>query len=539
MSNSKQHSNTGSSGKRTSKLKRYLKGLFWLVVALLGVVAAVYFVEERRGLAAWSEFVSEWEAKGERFDLGAYVPEEIPAEENLAATPLFAELFEISEAHPDWFSPYSVTRPSDPSALGRLALISTAIGRYHRDSSDRWLNPDLPTGWRGARARQLNAITVFQEEGSPAIPEKEAAAKLRAVVDHSCASDWSALMEDTKGKQFVPPIDWGKPSEQWMTSFAYFQTMSAHISLRCAALLTLETNAPELAFEEWEFGMRLADFPKNYGLAGHVLYRNGVAIQLTPLWEGAMRHQWTGLQLLRAQETLAELADGLGSNLLRCIRFERNLTLHVLLDDHQRAETFSRMPNSEGRTGAFLRFPKGWVFQNALTICRPLQNYFLSKADGSLEREVLNMDRAVDWYNELGGIASARLHPYHVLAVNGLISPEYPERALAFEQELRVFVTGLACERYYLREGKFPESLDALAPDYLDAIPLDSVTGKPLHYRQHPDGSPVIWAIGSNRIDNGGLPHSDAESGDVVWQYRLSDALMKREEELEAEGRKP
>ncbi len=69
----------------------------------------------------------------------------------------------------------------------------------------------------------------------------------------------------------------------------------------------------------------------------------------------------------------------------------------------------------------------------------------------------------------------------------------------------------LAIERYLLDNGKLPENLDALIPNYLAAIPIDPFTGKPLLFQPsidqtNPDQrrSYTIYSAGRNQTDDGG-----------------------------------
>ena len=69
--------------------------------------------------------------------------------------------------------------------------------------------------------------------------------------------------------------------------------------------------------------------------------------------------------------------------------------------------------------------------------------------------------------------------------------------------ELRSLIVGLACERYRLKTGAWPQALTDLQPDYLKEIPLDPYTGQALLFRQLPDGV-VIYSVGVNAVDDGG-----------------------------------
>lgn len=62
--------------------------------------------------------------------------------------------------------------------------------------------------------------------------------------------------------------------------------------------------------------------------------------------------------------------------------------------------------------------------------------------------------------------------------------------------------------------GELPGSLDALAPTYFEAVPLDPFSDEPLVYRVDPDGSALVYSIGSNFRDDGGV--DDYAEGDIA-----------------------
>ncbi len=81
-----------------------------------------------------------------------------------------------------------------------------------------------------------------------------------------------------------------------------------------------------------------------------------------------------------------------------------------------------------------------------------------------------------------------------------------------------------ALERYRLAHGNYPETLDALAPQFIAAVPHDIINGQPLHYRRTEDGNFVLYSVGWNEIDDGGKivfskgGRVDTEKGDWVWR---------------------
>jgi hypothetical protein len=87
--------------------------------------------------------------------------------------------------------------------------------------------------------------------------------------------------------------------------------------------------------------------------------------------------------------------------------------------------------------------------------------------------------------------------------------------------------TAIALERDRLAHGEFPEVLDALAPQFIAQVPHDVIGGGPLKYRRTADGQFVLYSIGWNERDDGGVvvfnkgstPDVDREEGDWVWRY--------------------
>jgi hypothetical protein len=77
----------------------------------------------------------------------------------------------------------------------------------------------------------------------------------------------------------------------------------------------------------------------------------------------------------------------------------------------------------------------------------------------------------------------------------------------------------LAVTAYRSKHGKFPERIDLLVPDHLAQAPLDPFDGQPL--RLKPDGKDLLlYSIGPNLRDAGGITSSAANEGDIVFRLR-------------------
>ena len=87
--------------------------------------------------------------------------------------------------------------------------------------------------------------------------------------------------------------------------------------------------------------------------------------------------------------------------------------------------------------------------------------------------------------------------------------------------------TAIALERHRLAHGEFPESLDALVPQFIAKVPHDVIGGGPLKYRRTRDGQFVLYSVGWNEKDDGGVvvyrkgssTDVDRDQGDWVWRY--------------------
>lgn len=64
----------------------------------------------------------------------------------------------------------------------------------------------------------------------------------------------------------------------------------------------------------------------------------------------------------------------------------------------------------------------------------------------------------------------------------------------------------VALQRYHNQHNTWPDSLDALVPDALPAIPADWVDGQPLRYTLDAEGQPALYSIGPDGDDDNAKP---------------------------------
>jgi hypothetical protein len=92
-----------------------------------------------------------------------------------------------------------------------------------------------------------------------------------------------------------------------------------------------------------------------------------------------------------------------------------------------------------------------------------------------------------------------------------------------------LFVAALALQAWHAEHGAYPDTLDALVPGTLDALPRDPFSGGPVKYRREGDEY-VLYSVGPDRKDDGGravdkdaqgrptqVVDRGAQDGDYVW----------------------
>ena len=85
----------------------------------------------------------------------------------------------------------------------------------------------------------------------------------------------------------------------------------------------------------------------------------------------------------------------------------------------------------------------------------------------------------------------------------------------------------IALERYRLAHGQYPDSLDTLTPQFVTRLPHDIIDGHQLHYQRTTGGQFILYSVGWNETDDGGVVifkrgstgDVDREQGDWVWRY--------------------
>jgi hypothetical protein len=182
----------------------------------------------------------------------------------------------------------------------------------------------------------------------------------------------------------------------------------------------------------------------------------------------------------------------------RCVQTERVLNLERGLRVISGDRKFLRETESEGD---LLFYWLSRPLQKSQIIWRQNQlldlekrvdlPYFEMRWAGYLTRAEKRSRESVPWYSKISGWQIANFQSAFL-------------KEATLEAMMLTTKAGLACKIYKKQRGHYPETLEALVPEFLEKVPVDPFTGKPLIYRQPADGGVLIYSVGSNRKDDGG-----------------------------------
>lgn len=162
--------------------------------------------------------------------------------------------------------------------------------------------------------------------------------------------------------------------------------------------------------------------------------------------------------------------------------------------------------------------PHGWLCQNAVVYVTLIQTGIQGFDTGNQ----LVLPETFDSWERRSGLIINHLSPYSYLESLYLPSVAKAAHNTAYNQTLaNEALVACGLERYRLARGEYPATLDALAPELIEKLPHDIIGGQPLHYRRTEDGKFLLYSVGWNKTDDGGVPGTlaDVTKGDWVWKY--------------------
>lgn len=457
---------------------RQTQGRVLIGLAALGtLVAAFYLEEDLRGKHAWNSCKRELEAKGMVLDWDKHIPPPVPDDQNFFKAPKMQE----------WF-----------------------VGRGGSDLSKRL---------------QSQNANLTSSIGAPTnlIATAEAARAYLAWSDQF-KPDFDAIGQALNRPYARIDGDYVQPYNVPIPNFIAVRTMAQMLAQRAHCCFLLDE--PEQALAELTLlndSRRLlegAPTGKPMTLVAAMINVAVAGLYVDTIDEGFRIKAWEEPQLAALQKQLGPIS--LTTFVVQAFGSEPAATTHTL-ETAPRAklrEWFSS--NSKSRFGQRMRnlewalIPRGWIYQNMVWVARiGYQNSqgFEPANDLMLPRKFEDLMRKM---NE--GVFRGTAKPYNFLAAAAVPNFTKAWQTAAHNQTM-VNEAQIACAlgRYRLANGSYPDTLDALTPQFIEKIPHDIVGGQPLIYHRTADGKFRLYSIGWDEKDDGGLDLSHAKTGSVDY----------------------
>jgi hypothetical protein len=502
---------TTKSGKGWRILRRIA-----IVLAVLATLVAVLVTEENwRGKRAWENYKRQAEARGEKLDWSAFVPANVPDDQNFFAAPIVAEALKLERGGTNRdrmdFQIYRGDPEHWPTNAGNLNEWQRYFRTFSESSEGKTNGFPIAARPQTPAADILLALSGF----NPAIEELRQAGQrpcMRMPLDYASGFDATGKL--------LP----------WLVNMK-----------RCGQLLQLRILAElgnaqgERALDDVKLLLRVKDSIRDQPyLISHLVRIAMLAIALQPIHEGVVQHQWSDAQLMELERALAKL--DILADFEFAMQGEKAFAIDYFEKQRITREIKSVADDSLGTTKVITNslrlMPSAYFYQNELTFAQMHRQWIVPLVD--LTNRIAP-PAALRQAEAAVRLQMKRYSPYKVQAL--MLFPAISKSVTKFAHiQADVDLARVACalERYRLAHGDYPETLDALAPQFIEKLPHDIIGGppapgtgaasQPLHYRREPGGKFALYSVGWNETDDGGVVawkkdgSVDREKGDWVWK---------------------
>ena len=509
-------------------LRRILIGLAWLVT----LIALFHAEEDWRGQHAWNRYRRTLEARGEQLDYKAFVPKPVPDDQNFAATPIIKSWFEkqgAAKTDQEWDDNYS--------------RVGTRIHPHRAKDAPASRHFEDLIGWGAGLAAARSSKLTGQEEFYSGKLDSESRAKAAPAVLEGLKTNEALFAE----LHLASPRPYSRyPVNYELENVWAIELPHLHIIKGICQRLGLEACAEladgqsEKALEDVRLMLRLADSLKSDACLISYLVRLACAqLAMQPIWEGLAEHRWSEAQLqelearLQQDKFIADLKPAIeeeraaGISTIELLRRKGPWYLNWIGASDSTPPPEQSMP---GRLIGAILVPRGWYSQEELNYCRGFHTELGTGLDTTNNRVSPSQVKA----NALAFERTMAVTGFAATGVGVVLRHQVMARMLlpalsrlvvksaAAQTVVNQAAIACALERYRLANGQFPEKLDALAPQFISPLPNDVLTGEPYKYRRTDDGQLVLYSVGWDEKDDGGVPGKtlfDEKQGDWVWEY--------------------
>ena len=467
--------------------RRLIKTYFWILLFLVTGIGLFYIIENWRGARAYQKAKEAYLEQGGTLDLSDILPPRVEPEDNFCALPVVRNLEEGMKPFNDIWSVAPERRTRSKELLlkrreakpnwklwGVVEWNRTALDEIRWDHAAYWMRDAL--GWipEDSELSPIEQVSLALRRFDPLISQL-------------------AVGIDRPHSQFIPQLDQQREGKLLQEiSGSQWPTVSAITLLQLRGLAAAMANHGDIVFE---------------------------SLSIMTKFQQALSNQVRLLEF---------------SNALRSIgRME--VVLHAAL--RNRILTSSQLEDLQNRFSRMAIIQQvDRVMKTELMSYLELWEYL--KTAGYEDLRLWNGGKAPSWKlrlapagwwdsfkadllrNGLCGQPSSplKLHTGWPPDLRPLHNRTRPWPIKKHQMEI-----ACALERYYLDHSTYPESLQALVPTYLSAVPID-IDYQPMRYQQTTDGRYAIYSVGFDLKDDGGKaigtkPFREDYKGDWTWRY--------------------
>jgi len=511
---------------------RYL----FLVIGVTGFVLLFYAEENWRGQRAWEKYKQRMGARGEQFEPAAFIPPRVADDDNFAMTPSLAPLFQFVPGTQRWL--YT----NAPNLFHDVMANYDAAAAEVKPSSPRRLNSWIPgridlNSWANAFSKSDGAKRDKERLVPATFVSKEVADRVLAgLVDLEAVLNELHDASKRPKSRFNLRYEEDNPAGVLLPHLSKLKSLCQVLEIRACAELAISRS--DAALQDIRLMLYLTDATRTEPiLITHLVRMAELQLALQPIAEGM--GTWSEAQLRVLEQDLQGF--DFCSDIKRALSAERALFGCGVIEYVRRSSNKARLIDELNGLGPgngeawplgplLVAAPGGWLYLEELNLSQAFDQHLSTTIDLDNRRVDPEKVRAAEaGIGELnsGSVVSRFLHHRFFAAMLLPAISKVAQKAAYGQTAADTAALACALERYRLAHGNLPDSLEKLNPQYIAKVPHDLITGKSLIYRPASDAHYVLYSVGWNEVDDGGVPgktkkaESNHDDGDWVWSNQF------------------
>jgi hypothetical protein len=466
------HMSTSTSFLKRIFSARNLTRTAFLVLSVL-TLWGILCVEERwRGNRLWMAYRAKAQASGTPLEMKEVIPPAIPDSENFAAIPMIDEIFSAQKDGrplPVWFA--ALKMGEGAPALGP--------GKNGEPMLDQWRDFFVNKGVVAAGADSASTVLAALTRVEPELQQLRQAARR------------------PKSKF---PVAWELGIAAPLPHLSALQASNKVFRLSLSAKLANHDTPGALDDFGTSFGIYKAMRNAPALIEGLVRMAMLRSLESALVEDGALA-SWSDADLRQITSDLSSIDPV--SDWQFAIQSERALMNSIFEDLYGKSD--SELGALASTAGLYVGpmtinlYPRGWFRLSQIKLNEHIDGMLVvARAVSRKEAMPKNPEHPLFRQNRLMQM------PYILFVLAAPAVDGVANKYADITGYHRRVLAACALQRYFLKNGSYPDNLDAIVPGFLEQIPVDPIDGQPMRYRRNEKGGFDIWSIGINRIDDGG-----------------------------------